>query len=368
MANVEPNFLKIVSETEVVEAMLQFNRWEFDAFIRPYMSPGHITSLSEVGGCCHIVALDANTDRVFSVKLVRHSDYYLLMGSGVSAMIRQNIFVVGYEQRPKEAWMLYRLSPGNYYFEDRYDLVRFVKLVQQSDLYVHLRIGPYICAEWNFGGFPVWLKYVPGIVFGTDPGKAYTKWAVGCANGSRTRHSRTPNAKYKPKMWTENWTGCLDLFEFLSPQYHGGTNFGRTSGGPFIATSYDYDAPIDEYRQLREPKWGHLRDLHRAIKLCEPALVSADPTVTSLGSNQELGAKSSEKQIVPVTAAFSWQSYDEERPSTDDQNVGFGNRSLSVGVNIDPSEEFLKSGQDPLLTIWSAGHALHVFINGQLSV
>lgn len=30
-------------------------------------------------------------------------------------------------------------------------------------------------------------------------------------------------------------------------QFHGGTNFGRTAGGPFITTSYDYDAPIDEY-------------------------------------------------------------------------------------------------------------------------
>lgn len=30
-------------------------------------------------------------------------------------------------------------------------------------------------------------------------------------------------------------------------QYFGGTNFGRTSGGPFYITSYDYDAPIDEY-------------------------------------------------------------------------------------------------------------------------
>jgi beta-galactosidase len=38
-----------------------------------------------------------------------------------------------------------------YYFEDRYDLVKFIKLVQQAGLYVHLRIGPYICAEWNFG-------------------------------------------------------------------------------------------------------------------------------------------------------------------------------------------------------------------------
>jgi hypothetical protein len=30
-------------------------------------------------------------------------------------------------------------------------------------------------------------------------------------------------------------------------QFHGGTNFGRSAGGPFITTSYDYDAPIDEY-------------------------------------------------------------------------------------------------------------------------
>lgn len=29
-----------------------------------------------------------------------------------------------------------------------------------------LRIGPYACAEWNYGGFPVWLKYLAeGIVF-----------------------------------------------------------------------------------------------------------------------------------------------------------------------------------------------------------
>ena len=30
-------------------------------------------------------------------------------------------------------------------------------------------------------------------------------------------------------------------------QYFGGTNFGRTAGGPLVATSYDYDAPLDEY-------------------------------------------------------------------------------------------------------------------------
>ncbi|XWS24422.1 hypothetical protein CRYUN_Cryun28dG0100500 [Craigia yunnanensis] len=65
-------------------------------------------------------------------------------------------------------WNGHEPSPGNYNFEGRYDLVRFIKTVQKMGLYVHLRIGPYVCAEWNFGGFPIWLKYVPGISFRTD--------------------------------------------------------------------------------------------------------------------------------------------------------------------------------------------------------
>lgn len=39
----------------------------------------------------------------------------------------------------------------------------------------------------------------------------------------------------------------MSLFSVISLQYFGGTNFGRTAGGPLVATSYDYDAPIDEY-------------------------------------------------------------------------------------------------------------------------
>ncbi|MBA0745108.1 hypothetical protein Gogos_007698, partial [Gossypium gossypioides] len=153
----------------------------------------------------------------------------------------------------------------------------------------------------------------------------------------------TPNSNKKPKMWTENWSGWFlsfggtipyrpveDLafavarffqrggtfqnyymvmiigvnvfvhgqshFEpnlrvkiawLLLKQYHGGTNFDRTTGGPFIATSYDYDAPIDEYGQVRQPKWGHLRDVHKAIKLCEEALIATDPKISSLGPNLE---------------------------------------------------------------------------------
>lgn len=40
---------------------------------------------------------------------------------------------------------------------------------------------------------------------------------------------------------------------------------------------------------IREPKWGHLKDLHTALKLCEPALVSADsPQYIKLGPKQEV--------------------------------------------------------------------------------
>jgi hypothetical protein len=39
---------------------------------------------------------------------------------------------------------------------------------------------------------------------------------------------------------------------------------------------------------LRQPKWGHLKDVHKAVKLCEKALVATDPTVTSLGTNLEV--------------------------------------------------------------------------------
>jgi hypothetical protein len=38
-----------------------------------------------------------------------------------------------------------------YYFEDRFDLVQFVRVVKDAGLYLMLRIGPFVAAEWNFG-------------------------------------------------------------------------------------------------------------------------------------------------------------------------------------------------------------------------
>ncbi|GKC00464.1 beta-galactosidase 8-like protein, partial [Tanacetum coccineum] len=40
---------------------------------------------------------------------------------------------------------------SQYYFEGRFDLVKFVKTVQDVGLFVHLCVGPYACAKWNYG-------------------------------------------------------------------------------------------------------------------------------------------------------------------------------------------------------------------------
>ncbi|WP_254878838.1 beta-galactosidase [Streptomyces sp. NA04227] len=42
-------------------------------------------------------------------------------------------------------------------FRDWRDLVRFVEMAGEEGLKVIVRPGPYICAEWDFGGLPAWL-------------------------------------------------------------------------------------------------------------------------------------------------------------------------------------------------------------------
>lgn len=38
-----------------------------------------------------------------------------------------------------------------YDFSGNLDLVRFIKTIQNEGLHAMLRIGPYVCAEWNYG-------------------------------------------------------------------------------------------------------------------------------------------------------------------------------------------------------------------------
>ncbi|KAL5755424.1 hypothetical protein ACOSP7_023644 [Xanthoceras sorbifolium] len=325
-------------------------------------------------------------------------------------------------------WNGHELSPDKYYFGGRFDLVKFVKIVQQAGMYMILRIGPFVAAEYNFGGVPVWLHYIPGTVFRTDNepfkyymqkfttlivnlmkkeklfasqggpiilaqveneygyyekdygegGKRYAMWAARMAVSQNigvpwimcqqfdapdtvisTCNSFycdqfTPNSPNKPKIWTENWPGWFKTFGARDPHrppediafsvarffqkggsvhnyymYHGGTNFGRTAGGPFITTSYDYEAPIDEYGLPRNPKWGHLKELHKAIKLCEHALLNSEPINLSLGPSQEADIYTDSSG---ACAAFLANTDDKNDKTVEFRNMSYHLPAWSVSI------------------------------------
>lgn len=54
-------------------------------------------------------------------------------------------------------WNLHEPREGEFDFSGRLDVRRFVKTAGELGLNVILRPGPYICAEWDFGGLPAWL-------------------------------------------------------------------------------------------------------------------------------------------------------------------------------------------------------------------
>jgi len=60
-------------------------------------------------------------------------------------------------------WNVYEQSPGQFDFSGQNDIAEFVREAQQEGLFVILRPGPYVCAEWDFGGLPAWLLREPGM-------------------------------------------------------------------------------------------------------------------------------------------------------------------------------------------------------------
>ncbi|MDB5271445.1 MAG: beta-galactosidase [Hymenobacter sp.] len=60
-------------------------------------------------------------------------------------------------------WNAHEPQPGKYDFTGNNDVAAFVKMAQEEGLWVVLRPSPYVCAEWEFGGYPYWLQNVPGL-------------------------------------------------------------------------------------------------------------------------------------------------------------------------------------------------------------
>ncbi len=266
-------------------------------------------------------------------------------------------------------WNIHEQKEGEFNFTDNNDVAEFCRIAQKNGMYVIVRPGPYVCAEWEMGGLPWWLlkkkdiklrerdpyfmervklfeekvgeqlkpltiqnggpiimmqveneygsygedkPYVSEIrdclrgiygkelaLFQCDWASNFEKnglddltWTMNFGTGAnidqqfRRLGELRPNA---PKMCSEFWSGWFDKWgarhetrpakdmvegmdEMLSKgisfslyMTHGGTSFGHWAGAnsPGFApdvTSYDYDAPINEWG-LPTPKFWELRKM-----------------------------------------------------------------------------------------------------------
>ena len=61
-------------------------------------------------------------------------------------------------------WNVQEPERGKFVFSGNSDIAAFVRTAQEEGLWVVLRPSPYVCAEWEFGGYPYWLQNEKGLV------------------------------------------------------------------------------------------------------------------------------------------------------------------------------------------------------------
>lgn len=289
-------------------------------------------------------------------------------------------------------WNMHEPRKGQFDFSGILDIERFIKTAGELGLYAIVRPGPYICAEWDFGGFPAWLladsdmrlrcyyepflkhvrDYFAGLLgrlaplqitkggniiamqveneygsYGND--KRYLEYleqlmrgmgidvmlftSDGGQNdmlsggtlphlfktanfGSHVSENFAALRRFQPEgplMCCEFWDGWFDAWgnechgsrttenliaDFKAMldkdasvnfyMFHGGTNFGFTSGAnryetytPTV-TSYDYDALLNEWGGYT-PKYHAVRELLLAHRGIEGDPLPPEPPLQSIG-------------------------------------------------------------------------------------
>uniref|UniRef100_M8BLQ5 Beta-galactosidase n=1 Tax=Aegilops tauschii TaxID=37682 RepID=M8BLQ5_AEGTA len=274
-------------------------------------------------------------------------------------------------------WNVHEPIQGQYNFEGRYDLVKFIREIHAQGLYVSLRVGPFVEAEWKYGGLPFWLRGVPNITFrcNNEPYKVqvYTQVKTDVMYEVRVVHMQKFVAKIVNMMKDENlyypqggpiiisqieneyklvqaafhsrgppyvrWAAAMAVNlqtgipwmmckqdDAPDPIYHGGTNFGRFASS-YVTTSYYDGAPLDEYGKyffcclIWQSTWSHLRELHAAVKQSEEPLLSGAYSNYSFGEQQEGHVFKTESNCVAFLVNF-----DKHKTS----NIQFGEASFQL--------------------------------------
>jgi len=121
-------------------------------------------------------------------------------------------------------WNVHEPAPGHYDFSGQNDVAEFVRTAQAEGLYVILRPGPYVCAEWDLGGLPAWLLK------------------------DRTAMLRSRD----PKFLTPATRWLHRLGEELAPLQY-------ANGGPIVAVQVE-----NEYGSFDSDR-AYMEDIHRAL-------------------------------------------------------------------------------------------------------
>jgi beta-galactosidase len=68
-------------------------------------------------------------------------------------------------------WNAHEPRPGVYDFSGQNDIAEYIREAQAEGLNVILRPGPYVCAEWELGGYPAWLLKDRDVMLRSDEAK-----------------------------------------------------------------------------------------------------------------------------------------------------------------------------------------------------
>ena len=356
-------------------------------------------------------------------------------------------------------WNIHEQEEGKFDFTGNNDIAAFCRLAQKHGMYIIVRPGPYVCAEWEMGGLPWWLlkkkdirlrendpyflerveifekevgkqladlqlskggniimvqveneygsygtdkPYVSNIrdivrragftdvtLFQCDWASNFTNnglddlvWTMNFGTGSNIDSQFKKLKELRPDsplMCSEFWSGWFDKWggrhetrdskdmvagmremlekgiSFSLYMTHGGTSFGHWAGAnsPGFApdvTSYDYDAPINEYGHAT-PKYYELREMMATFsdkKL--PSVPKAPMPLVSF-------PKVTLDQFVPIDRGIRNRVQSREVKTFEDLNMGWGTVKYSTTLPEIKTQS--------LLTLKDGHDYAQVYINGK---
>lgn len=208
-------------------------------------------------------------------------------------------------------WNLHEPRKGEFDFSGMLDLERFLQLAQKTGLYVILRTGPFICAEWENGGIPSWLlKQEHHIRFrcNTEPYMTHLRdWfhvllpkirpyldshggpviAMAIENEYGSFGDDFSYLKEVEKIYRDEQMDCLYIAADGNKRYHlstgkaskqivQGMDFGGTGGADAmsVVNEFDEDAPwfATEYWAGNFTNWGFDACTHVPDEVVEQAM------------------------------------------------------------------------------------------------